>query len=526
MFPLPPTCKVNLDDGVVSTVNIGRCKNVPCASKLPTISDTLCCMPGNTRMLQVSCEGFSYEIKQTLSCACADCVYNKKVSVSGRVNNVDVAVTDAYVLYDDVTYPIADSQFFFEATPMGGHVIFQVKSSAFMSQLVTLDSIEGVTQMYVEVSLVAKPDPSVVDVALGAELEVETPGLPSAVTVIIPKDSFQDKNGDQVSGNVNVFLSFSDPRKSDGLDAAPGQFTFQNSDGETQPLKTFGVLTMEAEDENGNEIFLVGKMTLEVDADALGIELGQSVLLWNIDPVSGQWQKSGELTRPGSRRRRRRQTTTINVLSGQTEIKQNFPYINFDQPIDLEQICYLAVYVYYGGDFSKPLPGERLTAIMIDVNRQPIGQTRATTDQNGRACLVILCGFKHTVHLLSSAGVVVHPTHYLSTFPYVNTPNGFEFTADQEDNVNGPLYRWRAADGNRCLVSDTSTYHFKLSVPPIRPNLHGSLHAGNSWFPPPPAKWQACALLLLINVRMTGTRLTFSLYMKHYHCKAFVQCDK
>ena len=261
---------------------------------------------------------------------------------------------------------------------------------------------------------------------------------------------------------MNVFLSFADPRKSDGLDAAPGQFTFVNSEGETQPLKTFGVLTMEAEDADGNEVFLVGKMTLEVDADALGIKLGQSVPLWNIDPVSGQWQKSGELTRP-ERRRRRRQT--INILSGQTEIKQNFPYINFDQPIDLEQICYLPVYVYYGGAFSNPLPGERVTAIMIDVNRQPLGQTRATTDQNGRACLVILCGFKHTVHLLSSAGVVVHPTHYLTTFPYVNTPNGFEITADQEDNVNGPLYRWSATDGNRCLVSDTSTYHFKLSVP-------------------------------------------------------------
>ena len=501
MFPLPPTCKVNVDDVMVSKVNIGRCKNVPFVTQLPTLrlSDNLYCMPGNTELLQVSCEDFSYEIKQITSCGCAECPYGNIVSVSGRVNTGDAAVTNAYVLYGDVTYDITDSQFFFEATPMGGHVIFQIKSSSFMSQLVTLDTIEGVTQMYVEVTLAAKPTPSVVDVAIGAELEVETPGLPSAVSVIIPQDSFEDKNGDPVSGNVNVFLSFSDPRKSDGLDAAPGQFTFQNSDGETQPLKTFGVLTMEAEDADGNEVFLVGKMTLEVDADALGIELGESVSLWNIDPVSGQWEKSGELTFP-ERRRRRRQTTP-NIMSGESSIRATFPFINFDQPIiDRELLCYVAVHTYYGGDFAMPMAGERLIATMLNENGQPFGQTIATTDQNGRACLGLLCGFLHYIYIVSSEGVIVHTTHYLpNMFQFENTASGFDLIADQVDNDNGPLFRWQWA-GNRCLDSDV--FHFKLAVPPIRPYLFGSLNAVKSWFPPPPAKWQACAFLVMINVRI------------------------
>ena len=135
MFPLPPTCKVNVDDIMVSKVNIGRCNNVPCVTQLPTLrlSDNLCCMPGNTRLLQVTCEDFSIEIKQITSCGCAECPYSNIVSVSGRVNTGDANVPNAYVLYDDVTYDITDSQFFFEATPMGGHVIFQIKSSSFLT---------------------------------------------------------------------------------------------------------------------------------------------------------------------------------------------------------------------------------------------------------------------------------------------------------------------------------------------------------------------------------------------------------
>ena len=502
---LPPTCKVTLDGVKVRSVNVGRCNNVPCVMRTSSDSGSLCCIPSGTRQLQVECDGFSYEVSQVVSCGCAKCINNKNVTVSGRASSGGAGDTNVYVLYDDVTYNVTNSQFLFEATPQAGHVVFQVKSSAFMPQLVTLDVSEGVSQIYIEVSLVVRPNPDVIDVATGAELNVTTPGMSSAVSVTIPYDSFQDKNGDPVSGNVNVFLSFSDPRQSDGLDSAPGQFTFQDSEGETRLLKTFGVVTLMAEDMSGNEVYLSGKATLKFDAEALGIEVGESVFLWSIDSASGQWQKSGELTYSGSLRRRRRQTIISNTLNGETEIPRRRPFINIDIYIPTP-VCYVFVYVYYGGDFSVPMSGERVNAYTIE-NGRFIGSTSAISDQNGRACLLVACGLKHIVKLFSRGGIIVHSTHSLpDVFPFNNTVNGFEFTAtppaNEVDSVNGPVFRSESRTDS-CRAYNSSAF-FMLSVLPTRPYLYGSLNAGNRWFPDPPAKWQACAFLVILNVSTTN----------------------
>ena len=508
MFPLPPTCKVNLDDVMASTVDIGRCNMVPCETQSYSPSDTMCCMPGNTRALLAECEGFSYEINQITSCECAACAHSNKVLVSGRVNNVDVEVTESYVLYDDISYDVTNSQFLFEATPMAGRVTFHVKSRAFMSQLVTLDVSEGLTQMYVEVTVVAKPTPFVVDVATGAELTIVSTGLSSAVSVIIPQDSFHDENVDEVSGTVNVFLSFSDPRKLDGLDAAPGQFTFQDPEGVIRPLKTFGVVTMEAEDTDGNEVFLTKKITLKVDAGALGITPAETVSLWTIDGVSGQWQKSGTLTSAGSGRRRRQTSPDDQLLYAQTELPRNLPFINLDIEIDDTGFCSVAVQLYYGEDFAIPYRIGRVVAYSVQ-NGQLTGTTTAVSDMNGRACISVMCGVRQIVKLRYYQGTIVHSTHFLpAAFPFTNTANGFDIVAtppaSQVGNA-GPVF----PSSDTCLDPDSPSYHFKLALNQPQPPLYASLNADDRWFPIPPTKWQACAFLVILNVRIAVTIILF-----------------
>ena len=460
----------------------------------------------------MSCDGFSYDINQTLSCECADC-FDKQVSVSGSVNTGDVALTDAYGLYDmfwaGTTFDITDGRFFFEASPMGGHIVFQIKSSAFMSRLVTLDTTEGVTHMYVEVSLVAKPNSSVVDVAIGAELEVDTSGLSSAVTVIIPQDSFQYKNGDQVTGNVNVFLSFSDPRRLDGLDAAPGQFTFRDSEGETRPLKTFGVVTMDAEDTDGNEMFLTGNITLKVDAGALEITPAEAVSLWTIDGVIGQWHKSGTLTSAGSGRRRRQTSPDEQMLYAQTELPRNFPFKNIDIEMDDTGFCSVAVQLYSGEDFAIPYRFGRVVAYSVQTG-QLAGTTTALSDMNGRACLSVLCGVRQNVKLGYHEGTIVHSTHFLpAAFPFTNTANGFDIIAtppdNQGDTTGGPVF----SSSETCLASDSSAYHFKLALNQTQRPLYASLNADERWFPGSPFGGRACAFLVLLNVRITVTIVCF-----------------
>ena len=406
-------------------------------------------------------------------------------------------------------YSVVNNQFSFEAEQRAGRFLFQVKSKTFMPQLVTLDVSEGVTDMYVEVTIVPKSTPDIVNAATGGQVKVDTPGLPSAVSITIKPNSFQDKNGNPVSGNVNIYTSFADPRKSDGLDAAPGQFTFEDSEGETRLLKTFGVVTLLAEDTNGNEVFLSGKAILKIDASALGIKRGESVFLWSIEASSGEWQKSGTLTYTGSRRRRRQAPTPGGSYEGETEIPPNVPYLNCDATILRGRLCSIAVYVYYGGDFSIPLPGERVTAF-IKEDGLFIGRTSGFTNKNGKACLLVGYGLQHIVRLESIQGVIVHPTHFLPAgFEFTNRVDGFAFTATtpttQDEYIDGPVFGGRTLT---CHYASIKAYHFILAKPTIRPSLYGSLSAVEmrpgrdlSWYPNSPADRDVCVLQVQMRVR-------------------------
>ena len=217
---LPPTC-TDVASGKTS-VNIGRCNNFPCITRSSSVSRNKCCLPSGTSPVQVHCDGTSFKINQVTSCACAECANDDIVLVNGAVKAGGAATHTAYVMKDGIRNNVRDGQFSFETVPQAGRIVFQVQSDTFMPQLVTLDVVEGVTEMYVEVSLTPKGIPHVVNAGTGAQLDVVTPGMSSAVSVRIPPNSFQDKTGNEVSGDVDVFLTFADPRLPDGISSAPG----------------------------------------------------------------------------------------------------------------------------------------------------------------------------------------------------------------------------------------------------------------------------------------------------------------
>ena len=259
---LPPTCFVTNGGVRVKSVNIGRCNQVPCVTKTSLDSANLCCVPSSTRQMEVECHGFKYKVNQIVMCGCVECTTLSKVIVTGTMKRLGTSKSPAYITQDNEQYGNFTTHFSFESKPRAGRIVFQVKSSSFLPQLVTLDVDEGVTEMYVEVTLLPKPSPDLVDAATGGQVDVDTPGLPSAVSINIAPSSFQDTNGNPVFGNVKIYTSFADPRKSDGIANAPGQFTFDDSEGMTRHLKTFGVITLMAEDTKGKEVFLSGKATI------------------------------------------------------------------------------------------------------------------------------------------------------------------------------------------------------------------------------------------------------------------------
>ena len=506
---LLPTCTVTIAGTTSSSFNVRRCNNVPCITHTSTSAVSMCCLPTNTHQQQVDCAGFSYPIFQVDSCGCGVCPEDNDVTVNGVVHGSGAPMSNVHIMYDGIRYELEDDQFSFEAIPEAGRIVFSVKSDAFMPQLVTLDVSDGVTQMYADITLIPKGDPNVVSAATGGGLDVVTPGMSSAASVNIPPNSFQDANGDQVTGDVNVFLSFADPRVPVvGLGSAPGQFTYQDSEGETRLLETRGVITLVAEDQSGNEVFLSGTVTMEFNADALGIESGDTYFLWSIDASTGEWQKSGEMTYTSTRRRRRQASGNDrnNTVVGETEIPPNVPYVNCDRPFLRGRLCSVAVYVYWGDSFLTPMPGETVSAFIIE-NGLFLGRTSGYTDTDGRACLLVACGLRHIILLESSDPVYVHPTHHLPVgFGFTNLDKGFEFTAPLVSSDDGPVFPF-SWYGQRCYQGNDTSYHFKLAKAPLRPSLYGSLNAvemrpgfDNSWFTGSDSEREMCAVQVAISV--------------------------
>ena len=504
VIKLPQTC-TDIVTGKTK-VNVGRCNDIPCTTRSSSVSRDKCCLPSETTPVEVQCNGTSYKINQVTSCACAECANDDRVMVNGAVKAGGAATNTAYVIKDGIRNNVVDGQFSFETVPQAGRIVFQVQSDTFMPQLVTLDVVEGVTERYVEVSLTPKGIPHVVDAGTGAQHDVVTPGMSSAVSVRIPPNSFQDKNGNAVSGDVDVFLTFSDPRLPDGISSAPGQFTYEDAEGDRQALETRGVVTLKAQYQNGDEVFVSGKVTLKFDADALAIASGESFSLWNIDGATGKWKKSGDLTSASSRRRRRQVTPTNGTVEGETEIPLDAPYLNCDRSVLRGRACSIDVHVYYGGDWYTPLAGEHVTAYILEYGLF-IGSTGGVTDKNGKACLLVLCGLEHIVVLKSNDGVLVHQTHNLPTgFDFTNRADGFTFVAPTSSSANGPVFPFNGLWGT-CAPHTSTAYRFKLALPQVRPALYGSLNAveirtgySNSWFPNPPSQREVCAVQVEIRV--------------------------
>ena len=505
LFP----CTVTIAGITSSSFNIRRCKHVPCITHTSTDSTSMCCSPIRTRQQQVDCPRFNHPIFQVESCGCAVCSKDNHVTVNGDVHGSGAPMSNVHIMHDGIRYDVVDDQFSFEAIPEAGRIVFRVKSDEFMPQLVTLDVSEGVTQMYADIKLIPKGTPNVVSAVTGGKLDVGTTGMSSAASVSIPPNSFQDANGDHVTGDVNVFLTYADPRVPVvGLLSAPGQFTYQDSEGETRLLETRGVITLVAEDQSGNEVFLSGTVTMEFKADPLGIESGDTYFLWSIDPLTGEWQKSGEMTYSGSRRRRRQASGTDrnSTVVGETEIPPNVPFVNCDRPFLRGRLCSVAVYVYYGNSFLTPLQGEVVSAFIIE-NGLFLGRTRGYTDTNGKACLLVACGLRHIVLLESSEPVYVHPTHHLPAgFVFTNYDAGFEFTAPLVSSDDGPVFPF-SWSGQRCYQGNHTSYHFKLAKAPLRPSLYGSLNAvqmrpgfDNSWFTGSGSEREMCAVQVEIQV--------------------------
>ncbi|KAI8498471.1 hypothetical protein Bbelb_236730 [Branchiostoma belcheri] len=234
---------------------------------------------------------------------------------------------------------------------------------------------EGI-ESYYTVRMQVRPPASPLNASETSTINLGTlAGQPSLAEVDIPPNSFFTENGDLYTGTVQASVGFIDPRNPDDFDDIQSDLTTVDEEGTQQALRTFGMFSMEFEDDEGNPVVMGGKMTMHIDPEQVNInpndvdENGNlNTKLWSLNPVSGEWEFVGYLkTGTASRRRKRAQTFFI----GEFEYRGDRVY-NIDRLEQRSRACYVKVRVYKNENAAKKAieseqeQGAQVTVITID----------------------------------------------------------------------------------------------------------------------------------------------------------------
>ena len=361
----------------------------------------------------VTCNEYEYYLSKTTSCGCTECQTSGEITIDGTVVTMvngqeELVLPDVALMVDNQSMWARRGKFTWTGAPTEDYVAIRYETqgngdTTFLSTVTTVQVIPGLHYYQVPIVLTLRPEPVVVDAKQGALLEVGgSSSMIPAARVSIPPSAVVDETGNIIEGDVNVFVTFSDPRVEDGLATAPGEFTFEDEEGLVRELQTFGVVGLEVQTSSGQSAYISGQSEFSIDTTTLGIPLNDAgepdALLWTLDPVTGQWVESGPLVNEDGKRKKR-QTAGA---SGSSEFPPNVPYINIDKPLLRDRQCYVSVFVYSNRNMTEGFPGQTVKIYTKDLTGTTyLGQSSGRTGSDGKICLLLACGLTHELVVYS-----------------------------------------------------------------------------------------------------------------------------
>lgn len=216
----------------------------------------------------------------------------------------------------------------------------------------------------------------------------ETVQLGNGTSVALSGD-YIDQDGNPYSGSVDVILDFLDPASED-LDALmPGMLYAEDASGDEAYLETYGMVSVELRDANGNELNINPNSPAEIRFPldpALQSVAPTTIPLWSFDDTLGYWIEEGEA-----------------VLQGSEYVGQvaHFSFWNCDAPFPVVDFCVIIQDVN-----GNPLTG---TTIQISTPNTPYPRS-GVTDENGEACGKVAEGEVLTIFVTDLCGNVVYST--------------------------------------------------------------------------------------------------------------------
>ncbi|XP_070572627.1 cartilage intermediate layer protein 1-like [Ptychodera flava] len=428
---LPEDC---ISDDGTNLQNVGKCAQSKCAGNFDDLEEKcsdiqeFCCNPSTTEVMELTCDSFNISMLVVTSCSCSVCVI-PKVRVRGRAVAVDngepLAYGKVYVMGERVDRTSKNGDFSFEISKGARHlaVTFVDKENTFVETTKVLPIGQG-SSLYHQVYLQRRALPVMVNASEASTIMLGNSSEPS-VEIEIPPNSFLTADGQLYTGNVSASVTFVDPADPDAPNIMQSDFTTVDVEGNSRPLETYGVFTMDFTDDNGNNLVIDKPMDVVIPVDGPLDDITETdnngelrTRLWILNDDKGDWEDGGGFKLVEDQRRKRSSSVfiigTIVIPAQRRTIFRSFG-CNIDARQRNTRICYLKVRVYADEAMKELLPNAKVTAVSKARDRRFADFQEMVTDASGAVCLETYCDrdeTRYSVHVKTEHnGQSLHPIH-------------------------------------------------------------------------------------------------------------------
>ena len=334
----PSFRNMTLPDGCVNEetnsnlVDIGYCPDTRCVRNDTSYgcacSDRrFCCGPRETSEIPVRCAGaVTFNLTKVQRCGCAEC----RAKVSYIQGAVIGASEKKPIKYGDVIVEGLDD------TVTDGKGRFRIEVPEGMTRVVvTFKDIFNRLESTTKVFHVKSNQHSFHKIELRERVPIiEFSGAqpkniplgqadkPSFAEVDIMEDSFLSEDGIPYRGQVKASVGFIDPRNASDILSAPGDFSALDENGEEQILRSYGMIKLNFQDNQGKRLDRAKPIKVYLDPEQINMTDSNgntTAKLWWMDKKTGRWIQAGELRstdrNDGTRRKRSNRIFFVAELS-------------------------------------------------------------------------------------------------------------------------------------------------------------------------------------------------------------------
>ncbi|CAJ0965550.1 unnamed protein product [Ranitomeya imitator] len=373
LIQLPQDCLQNATNSLY--YNVGKCPSTSCPGDLDNglrCKDTVpyCCGITKTELKEVSCQGYVLPIKVAVQCGCLKCV-DTKIIVRGRAVASDTGEPmrfgHIYMGNTRVSMTGYKGTFSIQVPAKTERLVltFVDRLQKFVNTTKVLPFNKKGGAVFHEVLLLRKKEPVILDsmstnqILLG-DVENNDP----IAELEIPPNSFYRQNGEIYNGKVKASVTFLDPRNISTAAAVQSDLNFVNDEGDTLPLRSYGMFSVDFTDEKATESLNAGAVKVYLDSSQVKMsEHLETMKLWSLNPETGLWEEEGNFQQSKVQRGKREERT---FLVGNMEIRERRLF-NLDVPESRR--CYVKVRAYRSERF---LPSEQIEGVVMNlINMEP-----------------------------------------------------------------------------------------------------------------------------------------------------------